>query len=299
MVQTQSQSRKRHSPPHATRRSNWILDCILLPTQRQLPPTQPSAQQTPPTPNVALSPFQMASPTITGSPMAIGIAEARSPEPDRPMDPMPENGPTPPNTPQLVAELSHLDHRALTSSLRFVSQDVDKWEIVMRPKVYLERFGDPLAVVQLASHASHRLLAIAQHSDLKYWMLLASSAHQIWIESKYKTAFFAALKIYQTVQPSPCRFQASLGQVVVPVSLFVRCLNKATCTALVIKVYGHKLPILNNFLPSEPAQVSHPLARYNEWDIGSTVKSDHIWLFGTAHGTTLRHPSVPHDYPGI
>ncbi|OXH60510.1 hypothetical protein J003_00001 [Cryptococcus neoformans] len=59
--------------------------------------------------------------------------------------------------------------------------------------------------------------------------------------------------------------------------------------------YGQKLPLMNPFILSEPAQPNHPLADMNEWDIGITTNASHIFLFGPI-GT---RPSGMRVYPMV
>jgi hypothetical protein len=60
-----------------------------------------------------------------------------------------------------------------------------------------------------------------------------------------------------------------------------------------LKAYGQKTPLLERFLSKEPAEVGHHWAEHNEWDIGQSFSSSHIWLFASATGR--RHGIV--HYP--
>ncbi|EIW69240.1 hypothetical protein TREMEDRAFT_30502, partial [Tremella mesenterica DSM 1558] len=163
--------------------------------------------------------------------------------------------------------------------------DVDKWEISMSPDGYQTEFDSPLAMVQLASHMPNRSFSIDTAGG---WMLLASSVHQIWVDQRVKGRFFKALQRRQTVQPGKHKYQASMGRVLVPVSVFVHCLRRAGCRTLRIKAYGQKLQMLDRYITREPAQVDHPQAKWNQWDIGRTFKTAYIWLWAPVQGNVPR-----------
>lgn len=44
------------------------------------------------------------------------------------------------------------------------------------------------------------------------------------------------------------------------------------------------MPIARQFMKTEPAEVNHRWAEHNEWDLGKTFTSPHIWLFGSESG---------------
>ena len=185
--------------------------------------------------------------------------------------------------------------------------DVDKWEIAISPDVYAEQFGSILATVRLSSHTPKRKAMKDDQPGFHFdqWLLLAESGHQLWMDQQFKTGFFTELKRWRTIQPAKTSFQASYGSAIIPVSIFVHCLNIAGCPTLRLKMYGQKLPLTEQFGNGEPAQLDHPLAKWNEWDIGVTFKASDIWLFaptkGKTEGLTLFPMLVPSslDYGSV
>jgi len=184
---------------------------------------------------------------------------------------------------------------ATMDGVKALAMDVDRWELVISPEEYLNRFKDVLADVQLINRAPLRGLHTTFHRGPGFdnYLLLAKSTHELWVAVKFKTPFFQALNQYQTAQPGPLAQQASLGSVHVSTSVFIHCLIKARCHTIRLKSYGQKLPIVHRFLNTEPAQRDHTWAEHNEWDIGTSFRSDHVWLFASATG---RHHGLEH-YP--
>ena len=273
---TRALAKQKRSTANYNKPTHQVMDCVLILSKRppvQQPATPGQINRPPGSPNPMLEPVNPPStPAIpVGSPV---------------------NTVTVPGTQgiQLVSSLPDDRKAALLDNLFPSSLDVDKWEIAMSPDFYQQAFNNPLALVQLASHVPKRTPCIASTSLIDDWMLLANATHQIWVEAKIKHNFFRRLQDWQTVQPGKFRLQATLGRVLVPVSVFVDCLNKAQCTTMVIKAYGQKLALLDRFINTEPAQVDHHLAQYNQWDIGQSFKSHFIWLWspsdkftGTSH----------------
>lgn len=197
-----------------------------------------------------------------------------------------------------MAEFTNLtgDDNEAIDQLRPQAIDVDRWELVLSTAEYLERFQDTLATVQLISRAPVRKMHTTYHRGPGFdkWLLLAEANHQLWIDPKYKDDFFDELNQYQVAQPGKFPNQASLGNVHVPTSVFIHCLSEAGCNTLRLKAYGQKMPMIDRFLTTEPAEVDHRWASHNEWDIGTTFLSRHIWLFSSATGRRhgIRHFSM-------
>lgn len=176
------------------------------------------------------------------------------------------------------------DH--LIEDLDKPSMDVDRWEVVISPQEYLRRFKDTLATIQLVNRIPSRRLHTTYHRGPAFdrWLLLAEANHQIWINPKYKRDFFVELEDYHTVQAGKIQLQASVGKAHISTAVFVHCLEQAGCETMRLKEYGQKMPIGHEFLKTEPAEVNHRWAEHNEWDLGRTFTSPHIWLFGSATG---------------
>ena len=198
---------------------------------------------------------------------------------------------------QLLSALSESQQANIVNSLHYPWVDVDKWEIFLSPDQYLTQFGSTLATVQIASQATGRKGKGNQDGEFDDWLLLATSGHQLKIDPRFKPAFFAHLATFRTIQPAPESFRASLGTSHVPTPVFVHCLEKAGCSTLLLKQYGQKLPLINPYLGLEPAQL-HPLAHLNQWDIGATYPSPHIWLFSPVHGRSKQSTVYPMLVPG-
>jgi hypothetical protein len=178
--------------------------------------------------------------------------------------------------------------------------DVDRWELVISPDEYLQRFKDTLATVQLINRVPARPLHTTYHRGPSFnrWMLLAQANHQLWINPKHKAAFFTALEQHQTVQPGPLPLQASLGNVHVSATVFVHCLNASGCDTIRLKAYGQKTPLEARFIAREPAQIEHKWAEHNEWDIGQSFVAPHIWLFAGSNGRQHGLQHYPMLVPG-
>lgn len=249
------------------------------------------------------------------------LESAHLPSPQQPslnLSPSPEQPPDQPATPvspspseDEPSEVPHLDLSfsdefsilpnespvSYISAIGLTPQpvDVDRWELVLTPEEYLERFKDTLAAVQLINRAPIRRLHRTYHRGPGFdgWLLLAKANHEIWVDPRYKAPFFTMLGKYQTAQPGQYPLQASLGSAHVSTSVFIHCLSKAGCDTLRIKAYGQKTPLVERFLNREPAQVLHRWAEHNEWDIGQSFISPVVWLFAAAAG---RQHGVQH-YP--
>jgi hypothetical protein len=156
----------------------------------------------------------------------------------------------------------------------------------MSPQEYLQRFKDTLATIQLVNRAPLRKLHSTYHRGPSFhkWLLLAEANHQIWMDKKHKQSFFAELEEYHTVQAGQIPLQASTGKAHISTAVFVHCLQEIDCDTIRLKEYGQKMPIERQFMKSEPAQADHQWAEHNEWDLGTTFTSPHIWLFGSATG---------------
>lgn len=196
-----------------------------------------------------------------------------------------------------VVDLPYLDQFILLTDLSETStpyanlvpanMDVDRWEIVISPQEYLQRFHDQLELIRIVDRAPTRRLHTTYHRGPAFdrWLLLGEGIHEIWVALGYKDAFFRALNQYQIVEPGRFPHQASLGHAMVSTAVFIHCLTINTdCDAIRIKAYGQKMPLIPLFLRSEPAQEAHRWAVHNEWDIGTTFTSQHIWLFASRTG---------------
>jgi len=164
--------------------------------------------------------------------------------------------------------------------------DVDRWEVVISPREYLRRFKDTLATIQLVNRIPLRTLHTTYHRGPAFdkWLLLAEANHQIWINPKHKDDFFTELEAYHTVQRGKIQLQASIGKAHVSTAVFIRCLEQVGCQTIRLKEYGQKMPIDQEFIKTEPAEINHQWSIHNEWDLGITFTSPHIWLFGSETG---------------
>jgi hypothetical protein len=185
-----------------------------------------------------------------------------------------------------LSTIAKITRNHLIEGLDEPSMDVDRWEVVMSPQEYLRRFKDTLATIQLVNRIPLRPLHTTYHRGPAFdrWLLLAEANHQIWINPKHKHDFFSKLEEYHTVQAGRIMMQASVGKAHVSTAVFVRCLVQAGCQTIRLKEYGQKMPIERQFMKSEPAEVNHQWAEHNEWDLGKTFTSPHIWLFGSKSG---------------
>lgn len=167
--------------------------------------------------------------------------------------------------------------------------DVDRWEMVISPAEYLRRFKDTLADVQLISRAPMRKLHTTHHRGPAFdrYMLLGEATHQLWVDVRHKEAVLEELNKFNVVQPGRFNYQATLGNTHVPTAVFIHCLDAAGCDTIRLKAYGQKMPMLEEFMQTEPADVDHRWAEHNEWDIGTSFDSPYIWLFASATG--IRH----------
>lgn len=188
-------------------------------------------------------------------------------------------------------DISRLLHQLVSDP-----KDLDKWEIAMSPDDFMSNFGSVLAVVRLASHVPRKKKAMSpRDKHLSKYFLLAETPQQIWVRDKVKAKFFRELKAWRTVQPAKQAKAATYGNLTVPVSQLVHCLNTALCSTMFLKAYGQKLHLVPPFFGRgthpdtetgsvpEPAP-PHPRSHYNLWDIGKTFKSPKIFLFAPAHG---------------
>ncbi|GFZ50325.1 hypothetical protein JCM24511_08082 [Saitozyma sp. JCM 24511] len=178
--------------------------------------------------------------------------------------------------------------------------DVDRWELVLSPEEYLNRFKDSLADIQFISRAPVRKLHTTYHRGPAFdrYLLLAEATHQLWVDLRYNKAFFDELNRYHVAQPGRLELQASLGNVHLPTAVFIHCLMAAGCDTIWLKAYGQKMPMTDGFLHYEPAQTDHRWAEHNEWDIGTSFASPYIWLFASATGRRHGIKHFPMLVPG-
>jgi hypothetical protein len=164
--------------------------------------------------------------------------------------------------------------------------DVDRWELVISPEEYLNRFKDSLADIQLVNRAPLRKLHTTYHRGPAFdkYLLIAEATHQIWVDLRFKKPFFKALDEFVDAQEGILEYQASQGKAHLPTSVFIDCLMAAGCHTIRLKSYGQKMPMMAPFLQNEPAQINHRWAEHNEWDIGTTFVSPYIWLFASVTG---------------
>jgi hypothetical protein len=92
--------------------------------------------------------------------------------------------------------------------------DVDRWELVLSPEEYLNRFKDSLADIQLISRATLRRLHTTYHRGpaLDRYLLLAEATHQLWVDLRHKEPFFQELNRYQIAQPGRLRLPSQPGE---------------------------------------------------------------------------------------
>jgi hypothetical protein len=178
--------------------------------------------------------------------------------------------------------------------------DVDRWELVISPEEYLNRFKDSLADIQLVNRAPLRKLHTTYHRGPAFdkYLLIAEATHQLWVDLRLKTPFFNALDDHMDAQEGTLEYQASQGKAHLPTSVFIDCLMAAGCHTIRLKSYGQKMPMMTPFLHNEPAQTDHRWAEHNEWDIGTTFVSPYIWLFASATGRRHGIKHFPMCVPG-
>lgn len=210
--------------------------------------------------------------------------------------------------------MSLMEQRDITRILGMVvsgPRDLDKWEIAMSPDDFQSNFGSVLAVVRLASHVPRKKKPTsARDKHMSKYFLLAETPQQIWVRDKVKGTFFRELKAWRTVQPAKQAKAATYGNLLVPVSQLVHCLDTALCTTMFLKAYGQKLPLVPPFFgrgthPETDGETSsvpepappHPRSHYNLWDIGKTFKSSKIFLFAPAHGACPQMSLYPMVVP--
>jgi hypothetical protein len=163
--------------------------------------------------------------------------------------------------------------------------DVDRWEVVISPQEYLRRSKDTLATIQLVNRIPLRTLHTTYHRGPAFdrWLLLAEANHQIWINSKHKSDFFAKLEEYHTVQAGKIMLQASIGKAHVSTAVFVRCSEQAGCHTIRLKEYGQKMPIERQN-EDGTGRSQPPMGRTQRVGPGQNIPSPHIWLFGSESG---------------
>lgn len=185
-----------------------------------------------------------------------------------------------------MASYSQKDQHLILGSLIPSRIDVDKMEICMTPAHLLAQAGGTLAMTRLSSHAptSKTTREGDRGHEFSDWLLLADLGFQIWVDPDYKEGFFKELKKLRTIQAAQYDFASSYGNALMATTKFVKCLQRAGCDTLRYKVYGHKNPLMMPYYIGEPAEAGHPQAHLNEWDIGITYKSSHIFLFKPALG---------------
>lgn len=176
-----------------------------------------------------------------------------------------------------LSQLPRDEEMAIMASLQPQVEDVDSWSIAMSPEYFLKHFATMHTFVHLRVHYPGR---IKDNKFFAEWLILADVGFRILVEWCFKKPFFASLKKYRTIQEARKKYSATYGIALVPISLFLHCLMEAGCKELRLQAYGQKLPLMNPFILSEPAQPNHPLAEMNEWDIGITTNASHIFLFG-------------------
>lgn len=200
----------------------------------------------------------------------------------------------------LLGEMEEDDQATAIDRIHAEPIDVDRWEVVLSPELYVTKFRDTLATVRLIDRAPWRKLHTTYHRGPGFdnWLLLAQANHQIWVDPRFKDGFFKSLNKYHTAQPGHLAAQASMGQATISAAVFTHCLTRAGCDTVRIKAYGQKMPLTPQFLKSEPADNNHRWAVHNEWDIGTTFDSPHIWLFSSMTGRRHGIQHYPMMVPG-
>jgi len=253
-------------------------------TSSASPTPAPSSARTsptpspPPTPTPSRSPTP-ASPTVLAALDEIYAPSERSPPPDQDVRDQPFMDQF-----KLLANVE--DQGDVLDGLLARPMDVDRWELVISPEEYLDRFKDSLADIQLRNRAPLRKLHTPYKRGPAFdkYLLIAEATHQLWVDLRYKKPFFNALDEFMDVQEGTLEYQASQGKAHLPTSVFIDCLIAAGCHTIRLKSYGQKMPMTAPFLHNEPAQINHRWAKHNEWDIGTTFVSPYIWLFASATG---------------
>lgn len=187
--------------------------------------------------------------------------------------------------------------RTYNNTARFGCPDIDRWEIAMSPTFFGNMFNSSIPIVRLSSHAPKRKAPKSDEVATPFddWLLLAESCFQVFVDPTIKADFFTELKKTHIVQPSHFNWVSSAGGALIPISVFVECLEVIGCSTIRLKTYGQKLPIPRFDIP-EQADHDHHLARYNEFDIGMNFKGDLIWLFAPTHGAISKHMTA---YPMV
>ena len=169
--------------------------------------------------------------------------------------------------------------------------DVDKWEITLTPAGLQQRFSGSMPVVRLSNHINKRPYDSASQGapEFSHFMLIAEAVHELWVNRELKQALVTQLQKFQLIQPAKDPGLLSYGKAIFPISNLTQALTDARVNSIRLRLYGQKLTITPALLANDPGEASHPLARWNVWDIGTTVHSPFIWLFSPAHGS---HPDI-------
>jgi hypothetical protein len=266
---------------HSERGSVWIHSLHSEASGASRQPSSPSnASPLPTQPSLLPSPTPLASPTPISSTLLAALEEDPFP-----LDHRSNSSPLPCQDVRdqpfmdefwLLTDMQRSDD--IVAALDPQPMDVNRWELVLSPQEYLNRFKDSLADIQLISRAPLQKLHTTYHRGPAFdkYLLLAEATHQLWVDLRYKEPFFDELNRYHIAQPGRLSLQASLGNVHLPTAGFIHCLIAAGCHTIRLKAYGQKMPMTNDFLHNEPAQTNHRWTEHNEWDIGTSFTSPYI-----------------------
>ncbi|RSH95783.1 hypothetical protein EHS25_000875 [Saitozyma podzolica] len=231
-------------------------------SEASVTPTSPSSPSTAPPSPTRPSPTPSSPPPSSPTPLSPALLAVLEEEPFHVNDP---SGSSPPPS-QDVRDQPFMDAFKLL-------MDLDNGDDILADLP--QPIDDSLADIQLINRAPLRRLHMTYHRGPAFdrYLLLAEATHQLWVDLRYKQPFFDELIRYHIAQPGRLNFQASLGKVHLPTSVFIHCLTAAGCDTIRLKAYGQKMPMTENFLHTEPAQTDHRWAEHNEWDIETSFAS--------------------------
>lgn len=175
-----------------------------------------------------------------------------------------------------LSQLPKGSQRTIMASLQREVEDVDAWSVTVSPEYYLKNFCTAQTLIMLKANRGNK---IKDNQRFAGWITLGYAGSRMSIDGKFKTPLFKELKRWRTIQESRHKGSATYGNALFAMPVLLHCLRKIECEEIRIQAYGQKLPLLPQFIIGEPAQVSHPLAELNEWDIGVTTRSTNIFLF--------------------
>ncbi|TYJ51531.1 hypothetical protein B9479_007897 [Cryptococcus floricola] len=174
--------------------------------------------------------------------------------------------------------------------------DIDTWALAYSPSFYRERYLNALDEVTLVPYVQKHP---RDHELYKDWVMLGRSNGLMYIEPRFKEPLVERLQQAKPFQPNTDKRLLSKTNIGFATLVVIDILEELGCETIRHVTYGKKLPIsqLMQSAGREPAEVDHPLAWTNFFDIGQTTKSSSMWLFrpekGQVKGTTVYPIAIP------